>query len=191
MVNIHPPQYNRVQTIQERLWEGRGMLENRHCKLYDTEYVKVALWFARHSLNFVRQTRRAEKDNILCKYSVLKFEHSSLAVPWLALALRHIQQRKGRTRRGSRGMTLLRVSSSCRRLSVGVCFLFGFTREDKHDKSDSCVSLSPNWTSATASRKMHIFKVVTDFHPLKNRTQIKTQRGLVVFHKSKIFYQSK
>lgn len=49
---------------------ARRVLENRHCKLRSTEYVKDALWFARHSLNFVPRKRGVEKENILPKYSV-------------------------------------------------------------------------------------------------------------------------
>lgn len=60
-----------------KLWRGCGRVGGCGCKLYSTEYVKVALWFARHSLSFVLQKRGAEKGNILSKYSVFKFQHSS------------------------------------------------------------------------------------------------------------------
>lgn len=72
LVNIHPLQQSqRVHTyIQERLCKGRGTPENSHYKLYSTEYVKVALLFARHSLNSALQKRGAEKENIPSKYSV-------------------------------------------------------------------------------------------------------------------------
>lgn len=47
----------------------------------------------------------------------------------------------------------LRLASFCQRLSVGVCFLFGFTGEDKHVERDFSTSTTLVWTSAKALSK--------------------------------------